>query len=142
MESFCNWLLMRFVRCDREYDGTLLKKELILIPAEVPFFAADETTDGSLIFTIDPLFLRQIALETNCSNGDRLELLSILKTQDPQIETIALSIHSEMQQENWGSKLYLESLANVLGIHLLRKYTANPFKEKKYKKGLPNRTLQ
>jgi AraC family transcriptional regulator len=127
---------------DREYDGTLLKKELILIPAEVPFFAAGETVDESLIFTIDPLFLRQIALETNCTNGDRLELLGILKTQDPQIEAIALSIYSEMQQANWGSKLYLESLANVLAIHLLRNYSANSFREKKYKKGLPDRKLQ
>lgn len=127
---------------DREYDGTLLEKEIILIPAEVPFFAAGETADESLIVTLDPSFLRQIALETDGTNCDRLELLGILKTQDDRIEAIALSIYREMQQENWGGKLYLESLANLLAIHLLRNYSAYPYKGRESKKGLPNRKLQ
>jgi AraC family transcriptional regulator len=119
-----------------EYDGPLLQGELLLIPAEVPLFGACETTDEVLAFTIDPIFLRQVALETNCPDPDRVELLSVVKTRDPQIESIVLSIQDEMQQATWGSRLYLDSLATILVIHLVRNYTSYPPKLQEHKGGL------
>ncbi|WP_026732489.1 AraC family transcriptional regulator [Fischerella sp. PCC 9605] len=120
----------------REYDGPLLQGEMLLIPAEVPLFGAWETTDESLIFIIDPTFIRRIALETNCLNPDQIELISVLKTHDPQIASIALSMQNEMQQKRWGSRLYLDSLANILAIHLLRNYISRPGKFREYTGGL------
>lgn len=116
----------------REYDGPLLQGEILLIPAEVSLFGACETSDEILAFIIAPIFLQQVALETNCRYPNRVELLSVLKTRDPQIECIALSVQREIQQAIWGSKLYLESLANVLAIHLLRNYTSHPPKLREY----------
>jgi AraC family transcriptional regulator len=48
---------------------------------------------------------------------------------------------TELQQENLGSKLYIESLANVLAIHLLRQYTAAKPNLPIYEGGLPQRQL-
>ncbi|NEQ28962.1 MAG: helix-turn-helix transcriptional regulator [Microcoleus sp. SIO2G3] len=126
----------------REYDGPLLQGEMLLIPAEVSLFGACETTDEILALIIDPMFLRQVALETNCPYPDRIELLSVLKTRDPQIEFILLSCQKEMQQARWGSRLYLDSLTNLLAIHLLRNYTSCPPQLQEYKGGLAQSKLR
>lgn len=126
----------------REYDGPLLQGEILLIPAEVPLFGACETSDEILALIIAPIFLQQVALETNCRYANRVELLSVLKTRDPQIECIALSVQREIQQAIWGSKLYLESLAYVLAVHLLRHYTSHPPKLQKYDGGLAQSKLR
>jgi AraC family transcriptional regulator len=44
--------------------------------------------------------------------------------RDPHLEAIALMLLTELQQDNLGGKLYIDSLANVLVVHLLRQYTA------------------
>lgn len=119
-----------------EYDGSLLQGELLLIPAQTPLFGACETTDEVLALIIDPIFLQRVALETNCPHPERVELLSVLKKRDRQIQFIVQSIQGEMQQAKWGSQLYLDSLANLLGIHLLRNYTERPLKLRQYDEGL------
>lgn len=119
-----------------EYDGSLLQGELLLIPAQTPLFGACETTDEVLALIIDPIFLQRVALETNCPHPERVELLSVLKKRDRQIQFIVQSIQGEMQQAKWGSQLYLDSLANLLGIHLLRNYTERPLKLRQYDDGL------
>lgn len=119
-----------------EYDGSLLQGELLLIPAQTPLFGACETTDEVLALSIDPIFLHRVALETNCPHPERVELLSVLKTRDRQIQCIVQLIQSEMQQAVWGSSLYLNSLANLLAIHLLRNYTERPLKLRQYTQGL------
>lgn len=126
----------------REYDGPLLQGEILLIPAEASLFGACEMSDEILAFIIEPIFLLQVALETNCRYPDQIELLNVLKTRDPQIEFIALSVQREIQQAIWGSKLYLESLANVLAIHLLRNYTEHPPQLREYDGGLAQSKLR
>jgi AraC family transcriptional regulator len=126
----------------REYDGPLLQGEILLIPAEASLFGACETSDEILAFIIDPIFLYRVALQTNYRYPDRIELLNVLKIYDPQIEFIALSVQREIQQAIWGSKLYLESLANVLAIHLLRNYTSRPPKLREYDGGLAQSKLR
>ena len=126
----------------QEYDGPLLPGEIHLIPANTPSFGAWESNDESLILIIQPMFLREIALELNFPNSDRVELLSVLKTRDFQLESIVLLIQNEIQQQNWGSSLYLDSLANMLGIHLLRNYTSHTPKLRKYEGGLSDVKLR
>jgi len=48
---------------------------------------------------------------------------------------------AELQQENLGSKLYIESLTNVFAVHLLRQYAAAKPKLPMYEGGLPQRQL-
>src|SRR5207302_10617641 len=53
-----------------------------------------------------------------------LEFAQTLGIIDPQIETIALSLLSELRSEGIGRRLYVEPLANILGIHLLRQHSS------------------
>ena len=64
-----------------------------------------------------------------------------LKLRDPQIESIAMLLLSELKSGNVGEKLYVDSLTNVLAVHLLRQYAiANP-RLTTYEGGLPRYQL-
>jgi AraC family transcriptional regulator len=73
--------------------------------------------------SISPSLIHEIATSADV-NPDTLEFAENLGVFDPQIETIALSLLSELRSEGLGGRLYVESLANLLGIHLLRHHSS------------------
>ncbi len=91
---------------------------------------------------IKPSLIRQVAIETESLNPDRIELLPVLKNYDLQIEQLAKLLFSEMQNDGLGGKLYLESLTNVLVIHLLRNYCVFEPIFRKQSKGLASSKLR
>jgi AraC family transcriptional regulator len=115
----------------RSHDDSLHRGDLLLIPAGVPFSGACETTDEVLAFTIDPAFLERLSLEADYPHA--IELISTFKHRDSHIEEVAQSIQREIQTADWGNQLYLDSLANLLAIHLLRNYTSQPLTRSKPK---------
>ncbi|NJM63419.1 MAG: helix-turn-helix domain-containing protein [Oscillatoriales cyanobacterium RU_3_3] len=115
---------------------------LFLLPGKTPTFFAWNQTDESVLFTIEPQTLQQIAIETNCLNPDRVELRPILYNKDPKLEFFAKAFYEEMQHNGLGGQLYGESLANLLLIHLLRNYCAFEPKFRQYRGGLPAQKLQ
>ncbi len=52
-----------------------------------------------------------------------VEILDNFGTRDPQIEQLGLSLLSELECEGFGGRLYVESLASALAVHLLRRYS-------------------
>ena len=106
-----------------EYDGQMNQGEFYLCPAAMPGFTSWATADETLHLFIKPDLLRSVAIETECLNPDKIELLPVLKTYDPQIEQLTKLLFGEMQNNSFGGKLYLESLKQVLVIHLLRHYS-------------------
>lgn len=58
-----------------------------------------------------------------------------------QIQLIGMMLLTELKQENLGGKLYIDSLANVLAVHLLRQYTTSKPHLQIYEGGLPQRQL-
>lgn len=78
---------------------------------------------------------------TSAKNPERLQLIPEFQTRDPQIEAIGTMLLSELKQDNLGGKLYIESLTNLLAIHLLRQYAAVKPRLAIYQGGLPNRQL-
>jgi AraC family transcriptional regulator len=85
--------------------------------------------------------IQNVAIEALELNPDRLELLSEFRIRDRQMKAIAMMLLAELQQENLGSKLYIESLSNILAIHLIRQYTAAKPHLPIYEGGLPQRQL-
>jgi AraC family transcriptional regulator len=117
------------------------KGDISITPVEMPFFARWEGDDHFLQIRISSRFIQQVAREALAMDSDRLELIPEFRIRDPQIEAIALMFLAELKQENLGGRLYIESLANVLTVHLLRQYaTAKPHRQI-YKGGLPQRQL-
>jgi AraC family transcriptional regulator len=112
------------IQGDQSYTGLYGKGDFCITPAEAPFFARWENDDRFLQIRVASRFLQSIATETLDTNLDRLEVLPKFRTRDPQIEAIGMLLLTELKQENLGGRLYIESLTNVLAVHLLRQYAA------------------
>jgi AraC family transcriptional regulator len=139
-----DWHHFRQVNCfaGQEYDGLLPSGSSFLLPARSSAFFAWNQTDESILFSIEPTTLQQIAIETNCLNPAQVELRPIVYSRDPKLEFFARAFQEEMQNDGLGGQLYGESLANLFLIHLLRHYCAFEPKLKQYQGGLPKHKLQ
>ena len=127
--------MIRIDNCG-EYYGKMNLGEFYLYPASISGFTDWREIDKTLHLIIKPNLLREIALKTEALNPDCVELLPILKDRDSQIEHLARLFFAEIQNDNFGSQLYLESLSNVLGVHLLRNYSVFEPIFRKYVDGL------
>jgi AraC family transcriptional regulator len=117
------------------------KGDISITPAKMPFFARWDGEDHYLQIRIASSFIQQVARETLVKHPDQIELLPEFRTRDPQIEAIGMMLLAELKQENAGSRLYIESLANVLAVHLLRQYAATQPQLSLYQGGLSERQL-
>ncbi len=129
------------IQGDKSYTGLYGKGDFSITPAEAPFFARWEGDDRLLQIRITSRFIEQVATEALAMNPDRLEVIPEFRTRDPQLEGICLMLLAEMQQGNLGGRLYVESLANVLAVQLLRKHSASGLCLSVYEGGLPQRQL-
>jgi AraC family transcriptional regulator len=122
-------------------SGLYAKGDISITPAKTPFFARWDGDDHFLQIRIASGFIQSVAQEALAMNPDRLELLSEFRIRDRQIESLGLMLLSELQQENLGGRLYIESLANVLAVHLLRQYSVSQPRLAIYEGGLRERQL-
>jgi AraC family transcriptional regulator len=88
---------------------------------------------------LEPSFLEHINYELyGC---DRVELLpqSFL---DPLIQNIALALKTTLESNSFASRLYVDSMTQALGVHLLARYSNIKYPLFSYKKGLSKQQLQ
>ncbi|NKB18828.1 MAG: helix-turn-helix transcriptional regulator [Pseudanabaena sp. CRU_2_10] len=126
---------------DKTYMGLYAKGDSCITPAKIPFFARWDRDDRFLQIRIASRFIQSVAREALAMNPDRLELRPEFRTRDRQIEAIGMMLLSELQQENIGGRLYIESLANVLAVHLIRQYASVEPRLTVYEGGLPERQV-
>lgn len=129
------------IQGDHSYTGLYRKGDFSITPAEAPFFARWESDDRLLQIRIASRFIEQVAREALAMNPDQLEVIPEFRTRDPQLETIAMLLLTELKQENLGAKLYIDSLANMLAVRLLRQYSDSKPHLPIYEGGLPQRQL-
>lgn len=73
---------------------------------------------------LSPLLLERVARESWEINYRSIELRPRFTIRDPFLEQLAMAFRAEIQQDNPVNHLYLESLQNVLAVHLLRHHCA------------------
>jgi AraC family transcriptional regulator len=106
-------------------QGHLGTGNVVILPAGAPttWHLEREGEVRHLHLYLSPTLIQQIATEADI-DPDTVEFVNTLGMFDPRIETIALSLLSELRSEGLGGRLYVESLANILGIHLLRQHSS------------------
>lgn len=129
------------IKGGKTYRGLYGKGDMSITPAQVPLFARWESDDSFLEIRVAAGFVQSVARETLNKDPDRLELICENRIRDPRLEAIIMLFLAELQQENSGGKLYVESLSNVLAVHLLRQYTADKPHLPIYAGGLPERQV-
>jgi len=116
-------------RVERHRDGRAEKVshspgDVGLVPAGGPpaRWAFHEGEVDQLNLSLEPALVEEVAAEIE---ADGAELLETLPTRDPLIEWFALSLKAELEAGGaLGGKLYAESLANALAVHLLREHSS------------------
>ncbi len=129
------------IQGDRTQTGLYRKGDFCITPAQMPFFARWEDDDRFLQIRIASRFMQQVTTEALNRDPDQLELLPKFRNRDSQIEAIGLMLLNELQQENSSCKLYIDSLANVLAVHLLRQYAVAKPNLSIYEGGIPQYQL-
>lgn len=134
------------IQAERWFDGHRQQEQLgsgnniVIVPAAVLHRANwNQESPFSLLF-LEPDYLIQVARES--VTVDRVQLIAHAAMHDPLIDQIGRSLAAELEINQVQSRLFADSLAIALSIHLLRHYSdwQQPLREDTG--GLSQRKLQ
>lgn len=111
-----------------------------IFPVHCPHFFAWNSFSQALCLTLKPDLLHLHA--TELLSRDRVELLPKLGLQDGLIYQIGLALQADLQREANCDRLYAESLANALALHLLKHYSTSDHRPLTGKGGLSQQKLK
>jgi AraC family transcriptional regulator len=114
-------------RIARESQGERVEHELspgcvALVPSGIPVSWTWPTRISFSILTLAPAFLDRVAREVFGLERQDYRLSLTERANDPVITNIAGVLAREVMRSEPGGRLYAESLANILSVHLLRHY--------------------
>lgn len=110
-----------------------------VIPSGQSFSATLEKSSEHLAIYLEPALVMRAASESRSRSG--FEIVERSSPRDPVISSVGMALYAELQSEGLSGRLYAESLANVLAVHLLRHYAASENSAPRFSGGLSGRKL-
>jgi AraC family transcriptional regulator len=108
---------------DRLHESVIQRGDSILVPAGQPkYWCRREGICCALHIHLKPEMIRQTA-EASEMDTKRIGLVDCFGKQDLQLHQIAMLLLAELESGGMMGQLYVESLTQVLAIHLLRHYS-------------------
>ncbi|HEY0375870.1 MAG TPA: AraC family transcriptional regulator [Pyrinomonadaceae bacterium] len=98
-------------------------ESVCVIPSGQSFSARLNGDSEQLAIYLDPSLVLRAANEADVPGG-AVEVVEGFSPHDPVLRSAGLALLAELEMEGPGGRLYAESLANLLAVHLLRHYTA------------------
>ena len=126
----------------KTHTGLYRRGDFTLTPIDLALFARWQGPENCLKIQLGDRFLHAVAEETLAGNWDRLTLLPTFQSRNASIEAIATLLFSELQQNQPSGAMYLDSLANVLAVQLLRHHSSTPLQLPSYEGGLSPHQLR
>jgi AraC family transcriptional regulator len=111
-----------------------------LIPSGEPFASRVGGDTECLGIYLDPGLVERAARDAGPAG--RFEVVARKSPRDPVVSRVGLALLAEVGGEAPGARLYAESLANVLAVHVLRNYTAAGGEPRGFRGGLSGRRLR
>jgi AraC family transcriptional regulator len=110
-------------RDDRLHESIVQKGDMIFVPAGQPSYwrSLSDTQQSILHIHLRPELVKQIA-ETSELDRDRISLTHCFSQYDLHIMQIAMMLLAELKSGGIMGELYVESLTQLLVVHLLRHY--------------------
>jgi AraC family transcriptional regulator len=102
-------------------SGTQKKGNICVVPAGLDHKAVLEARSENLALYLDPSLVTKAASEAQLAGS--FEIAERYARRDPVINSIGIALLGELDSEGLSGRLYVESLANVLAVHLLRYYS-------------------
>ncbi|MBD2067059.1 helix-turn-helix transcriptional regulator [Leptolyngbya sp. FACHB-671] len=111
-------------RDDRLHESIVQKGDSIFVPAGQPSYWRQHEGDicCPLHICLKPELIEQVA-EASEIDAQRINLVNCFGKQDLQLHHVAMLLLAELQSGGIMGRLYVESLTQVLVIHLLRHYS-------------------
>ncbi len=114
----------------REAEGPVIERELVpgsvaVQPSGQPACWSWDTRLNFSVLRLEPAFLDRVAKEVFDLEPGEYRLEAAMREQDPVVADIAGVLAREVVRGQAGGKLYAESLANILAVHLLRNYSSH-----------------
>lgn len=116
--------------------------DVCVIPSGQPFTATLEGEAEYLAVYLDPSLVLRAAAEDAPAAGGGVEVIEKSSLHDPLVVNIGQALLAELESDALGGRLYAESLANVLAVHLLRHYTAAGGDMRRFIGGLSGQRLR
>jgi AraC family transcriptional regulator len=102
--------------------GNQIPGSVCVLPAGLAHRALIDEESEHLALYLEPDLVRRAASESRLSA--RLNVVEKYSPSDPVISSIGMALLAEAGTEGLSGRLYAESLANVLAVHLFRYYTS------------------
>ena len=94
------------------------------LPSHTPVRFSWKTRISCSVIALDPAFVDTVAQQVFGLSPEHYRFVLTERSTDTAINNIAGVLSREVVRAEPGSKLYAESLANILAVHLLRHYAA------------------
>jgi AraC family transcriptional regulator len=129
-------------RNGRTTQRTMHAGDIIITPAGGPKLLQHREEAEIFKLRIAPSFLERVFEDMDGTPRGNVELLDNLGTRDPHLEALAHRLLSEIRTEGFASRIYVESLANELVVHLLRHHSTARKLDDAPSRGLPRHKLE
>ena len=114
--------------------------DMMIIPANVGHGGSWASELEMIVIGLHPSLFTHV-LE-DATNFNSTELVPHFATPDPLVHQLGLSLKTILEQNPIGSRLYAETTAAMLSVHLLQRYGQQNLEFKDYTDGLPRGTLR
>ncbi|MBD2776056.1 AraC family transcriptional regulator [Iningainema tapete] len=123
----------------RFQSGYSVSGDLSVIPAHLPNWERWYGIAEYIALRLEPELV--VKATEQSLEANHVEIIPHLRIRDPLIQQMGLALLAEVKDGVAMSRLYVESMATTLAVHLLRHYSALPT-IKKYTDGLPPSKLR
>lgn len=123
-------------QCSKDY---LTEGDIMISPPYLHRKLVWDTDAEFLLLRLDP---KLFAAVYESVDAERVQIAPQLKIYDPLIQQIGLALKAELELDGLSNRLYAESMANALAVHLLRRYSTQKQEIRAYSGSLPSYKLQ
>ena len=110
-------------RGGRVYRRMMQAGDVIVTPAGEPKGVQHREPAEIVKLRLAPSFVASVVADLVAGGAERMQIQDNFGTRDARIEDIALRLLAEVRDDALGGRLYAESLAAELVVHLLRHYS-------------------
>jgi len=124
----------------REKFQKLTLENIVVTPAYQPHTLLWNQDTELVMFDLEPEFIERAAGEA--FRGSEVEIREEDSIRDSFVTEVGAALYSEFKNPSAVGRIYIESLAATLAVHLLRNYSVNAQKVREFSGGLSGARLR
>jgi AraC family transcriptional regulator len=124
----------------RRSNDCLTEGDIMISPPNLHRKLSWDVDAEFLLLRLEPKLFSSAVPES--ADTDLIQIAPQLKIRDPLIQQIGLALKAELEIDGLSHRLYAESLANALAVHLWHRYSTHKPGIRAYSGGLSSHKLQ